>query len=60
MENIHLTEEEVKAVIMAGPQALMKHSEEKAHLHLVHDGCPSCNEKVIALALEAFMGPPTA
>jgi hypothetical protein len=61
MEPIHLSEEEIEAVFLAGPKALMKHSEEKAHLHLVHDGCPVCNEKVIARALaEFFVIPPTA
>lgn len=42
-----LTDAEIQEVVLAGPRSLYQHSDDKAHLHLVHEGCGECAAKLI-------------
>lgn len=54
----HLTDDEIFDTYLEGPLALAKHSETKAHLHLVHDRCPVCAEKLaLAVLFGALVAP---
>jgi hypothetical protein len=50
MENC-LTDAELREVVLAGPERLYRHSDEKPHVHIVHEGCGNCAQKLIKLIL---------
>lgn len=45
----HLTDQEFVKLYTDGPEKLMQHSDEFAHMHIVHEGCVVCLLRLVAL-----------
>ena len=43
----HLSDDELREVVMCGPAKLAVHSEEPAHIHIVHDVCLECLARLL-------------